>query len=67
MLSRNLLPVMTRPLLSSGLLSPDSPSVALVVVVHLRQDPPHRAGVQRRTDSLKEWRFPLAIAIGQDS
>jgi hypothetical protein len=38
-----------------------------VVVVHLGQDPCHRAGVQWRTESLIEWRFSLAIAIGKDS
>jgi len=31
---------------SSGLLFPDSPAVALIVVVHLRQHPCHRAGMQ---------------------
>jgi hypothetical protein len=58
---------MDRPLLSLRLLSPDSPAVALIIVVHLRQHPCHRAGVQWRTDSLIEWRFPLAVAIGKDS
>ena len=67
MLSRNFLPVMTRPWVSLRLLSPDPPAVALVIVVHLRQDPSQRARVQRSSDTFKEWRFSLAIAIGKDS
>jgi len=67
MLSRNLLPVMACPLLSPGLLSPDPPAVALVVVVHLRQYPTQRASAQRNSDTFTEWRFPPAIAIGKDS